>query len=214
MAMRQAPEPGPAAMRRHGPAVGEPPPRVDPRRGGSIIGLAGGMVFIASYSPVLGSATSATAWVLGLTGVAAALFAHYIRPVPLGPLARPSLLALATYVGCVAGELALIALGSRAFEAVGRGELRPALIAAVVGLHFLPFAWAFRERMFFYLGGAVATLGAIGLLAGTLGVVHAAEAGAVTAGLVMIVFIVMYALGRFPPEHARAGRGAASEARG
>jgi len=42
------------------------------------------------------------------------------------------------------------------------------LIAAVVGLHFIPFAWAFNERMFFWLGGLVCGLGTIGLLAGAL----------------------------------------------
>jgi hypothetical protein len=117
------------------------------------------MTFIGSYSPVLGSMTSAIAWGAGLALVSVALFAHYVRPVPLGPLARPRPLALAAYVGCVLGELALIAVGSRALTAAGHDDLRPALIAAVVGLHFIPFAWAFRERMFFYLGGVLALIG-------------------------------------------------------
>ena len=66
---------------------------------------------------------------------------------------------MATYGACVVGELALINLGSRALTAVGHGDLRPALIAAVAGLHFIPFAWAFGERTFYWLGGLVATLG-------------------------------------------------------
>jgi hypothetical protein len=57
----------------------------------------------------------------------------------------------------------------------------------VVGLHFLPFAWAFHERLFVHLGGAVTALGAAGLVAGALGVRHAAETSAVAAGLVMLV---------------------------
>jgi hypothetical protein len=162
-----------------------------------VIGLVGGMTFIGSYSPVLGLVISTMAWVAGLALVSVALFAHYVRPVPLGPLPRPRPLALTTYLGCVLGELTLIALGSRALTAAGHNDLRPALIAAVVGLHFIPFAWAFHERMFFYLGVALALIGAAGLLAGALGVLHAAEALAVVAGLVMLATISLYALGRF-----------------
>jgi hypothetical protein len=69
------------------------------------------------------------------------------------------------------------------------------LIAAVVGVHFLPFAWAFGEAMFFVLGGAVAGLGVVGLVLGALGVPAAADALAVLAGLAMSVVIVRYALG-------------------
>lgn len=155
------------------------------------------MTFIAVYSSVLGSVLSAVAYMAGLVGVTAALFAHYIRPVRLGPLARPRPLALAIYGGCVFGELALIASGTRILTSTGHGELRPALIAAVVGLHFLPFAWAFRERQFLYLGGAVTVIGTAGLIAGALGVVHAADAMAVVAGLVMVAIITLYAQGRF-----------------
>ena len=189
----------PAASQRYGPAAGEPPPLVDPRRWGSLIGAAGAMVFIASYSPVLGPVVSTVAWVAGPTGVAAVLFAHYIRPVSLGPLARPRPLALAAYCGCVLGELALISVGSRALVAAGHSHLRPALIAAVVGLHFIPFAWAFQERMFLHLGGAVALIGVTGLGAGALGVLHAAHASAVVAGLAMLTIIALYAQGRFAP---------------
>lgn len=102
----------PAAPRRFGPAVGEPPLLVDPRRWGSVIGLIKGSVFIASYSSVLGVAVSTVTWVTGLVLVLAALSAHYVWPVSLGPLTRPRPLALTTYGACVAGELALISLGS------------------------------------------------------------------------------------------------------
>ncbi len=116
----------PAAARRYGPVVGEPPLLVDPRRWGSLLGVIGGLVFIGSYSSVLGPAVSTVAWTAGLVLVVAALSAHYVWPVSLCPMARPSLLALATYLACVAGELALINLGSRALTAAGDGGLRPA----------------------------------------------------------------------------------------
>ena len=161
------------------------------------------MVFIASYSSALGAPASASAWTAGLAGVLVALFAHYLRPVSLGPLAHPRPRALAVYCGCVVGELALIAAGSRALNAGGHGDLRPALIATVVGLHFVPFAWAFREPMFLHLGLLVGVIGAGGLLAGALGVPHAANALAVVAGLTMIITIALYAQGRFVRRSAR-----------
>ncbi|MEO7587375.1 MAG: hypothetical protein ABIS84_05045 [Arachnia sp.] len=187
------------SARGYGPDVGEPPPAVDPRRWGSLIGLIGGMVFITGYSASLGQIVSIVALTTGLGLVGAALFAHYIRPVALGPLARPSKVALLTYVACVVAELALISLGSRALTASGHDDLRPALIAAVVGLHFIPFALAFGERMFYWLGSLVAALGVTGLTAGALGVPHAADAMAVIAGLAMQVIILLYARGRFAP---------------
>jgi hypothetical protein len=187
-----------ASTRTYGPAVGEPPVAADPRRWGSVIGLIGGMVFVASYSPALGFVVSALAWAAGIALVAAALVAHYVRPVPLGPLERPRPLALAVYGFCVVAQVAVIAVGSNALSAAGRSELRPALIATVVGLHFLPFAWAFAERMFLVLGAAVAALGTVGLLAG-LAVPQAPEGAAVLAGLVMLALATRFARGGFAP---------------
>lgn len=193
----QATVQGPA--RRYGPAAGEPPLWADPRRWGSLIGLAGGLVFVVSYSAALSHAVRISGWVAGSVLAAAALTAHYLRPVPLGPLTRPKPAALAIYGVCVIGELAAINLGSRALTAAGHDDVRPALIAAVVGLHFIPFAWTFGERMFSWLGGLVATLGAAGLAAGFMGIPRAADAAAVTAGLVMMIIINLYARGRFSP---------------
>lgn len=103
------------------------------------------------------------------------------------------------YLGTVVGELAVLAAGSRGLTAIGRTELQPAFVAAVVGLHFLPFAWAFREPMFLVLGGAVAVAGGVGFTAGALGVTNAADAAAVLSGLIMLGIIAAYALGRFAP---------------
>lgn len=214
----------PAAARRYGPTVGEPPPVVDPRRWGSLIGLVGGLVFIVSYSSALGAVVSTAAWTAGAILVVAALVALYVRPVALGPMVRPSRLALVAYVTCVVAELALINIGSRALAAAGDGELRPALIATVVGLHFIPFAWAFHERMFFWLGGLTCGLGAAGLLAGVAGLARAAETAAVSAGLVMLIVITLYAAGRFArqpspqgdptPKRSSSSRGVAHTGRG
>lgn len=189
----------PSPPRRYGPEVGEPPPLVDPRRWGSVIGLVGGLLFVTSYSTVFGTAVAIALWSTGGALALAALFALYKRPVSLGPLVRLRPIALATYCGCVIGELALIAYGSHALVAAGHGDLRPALIAAVVGLHFIPLGWALDERMFFWLGGLLVVLGVVGLLAGATGIAHAANAVAVAAGLSLLVIITLYARGRFAP---------------
>ena len=106
-------------------------------------------------------------------------------------------IACAVCCGCVAVQFALIGAGSAALAAAGRDEVQPALIATVVGLQLLPFAWAFSEPMFYVLGGAVAVLGATGIVLG---------------GLVMLVISTLYARGRFARalvEHRRPGSASA-----
>ena len=185
--------------RSSGPGVTEPPVLLDPRRWGGLVGLAGGLVFVLSYSDPLGTIASSFAEVAAVALALTAVVLLFVRPVALGPLARPHALAVLVYLACVAGEVVLIGVGSRALGDAGAAELRPALIAAVVGLHFLPFAWAFGERMFYLLGSIVAALGGAGLAAGALGVARAAEVAAVLAGLGMLVILVGYARGRFSP---------------
>lgn len=185
--------------RSSGPGVTEPPVLLDPRRWGGLVGLAGGLVFVLSYSDPLGTIASSFAEVAAVALAITAVVLLFVRPVALGSLARPRALAVLVYLACVAGEVVLIGVGSRALGDAGAGELRPALIAAVVGLHFLPFAWAFGERMFTLLGGVVAVLGAAGLATGALGVPRAAEVSAALAGFAMLVVLVRYAQGRFAP---------------
>jgi hypothetical protein len=180
-----------------------PPRFADPRRLGAVVGLTGAVVFAFSYSPA--EPVALVARVLVAATVAAALWFLFVRPRPLGPFAPPRPARLAVYGACVVAEFALIAVGSRALESAGRGELRPALIALVVGLHFLPFAWAFSERMFALLGGALVVLGGLGLL---LGSGAAAVLAAVASGVAMALLLLAYALGAFAPR-SRAPRGRA-----
>jgi hypothetical protein len=140
-----------------------------------------------------------TAGAVGVVLALVALVLLYVRPAPLGRFREPRRTALLVYGGCVLGELAAIAEGSRLLVSVGRADLRPALIAAVVGLHFLPFAWAFGERMFHRLGLALLVLGCLGLVIGFVGVPHAAGAAAVLSGVVMLSLLVRHARGRYAP---------------
>lgn len=170
---------------------------VDPRRGGALIGVLGGLVFVFSYAPALGELISIVSRIVAVALAAAVLFRLYLRPASLGPFREPRRGAVAVYLGCVAAELLAIAVGSRVLTALGHGDLRPALIAGVVGLHFLPFAWAFGERLFHRLGLALVVLGGAGLIAGFAGVTWASDAAAVLSGLVMLALVLLYAAGRF-----------------
>lgn len=176
------------------PSRGAPPVLADPRRLGAVVGLTGAAVFVFSYDRGLPDAVATVARVLTVLAVGVALWFLFARPRDLGPFAPPRGVRILVYLVCVALELALMALGTRWLEGMDREELRPALIAAVVGLHFLPFAWAFGERMFSVLGTALVLLGTAGLLVGTSG---GALLAAVAAGTVMALLLLAYSLGTF-----------------
>ncbi len=174
-----------------------PPRFADPRRIGALVGLAGAVLFVFSYSPDLAGNVSATARVVVVLLVVAALVLLFAFPRWLGRFLIPTTTAIVVYVACVLGELLLIRLGSSALSDNGHADARPALIAAVVGLHFVPFAWAFRERMFYWLGGALIGLGLAGLGAELARFETSAPIAAVLSGLVMAGLVTLYAAGLF-----------------
>lgn len=171
-----------------------PPWFADPRRIGGAIGLIGALVFVFSYSDGVGAVFAWFAKALAAGLALATLFHLFVRRRGLGPMQPPGLVRILVYLGCVAGEIALFAAGTALLEANGVSGLRPALIAGVVGLHFIPFGWAFGERMFHLLGGGMTVLGAIGMLSGQA---VPAQIAAVLAGLFMAAVLMAYALGAF-----------------
>lgn len=184
-------------MTLHTPGVAraaQPPRFADPRRAGALIGLVGSCVFTFSYSVDFSDFLSAGARILVVAAVCAALWFLYAIPRYLGPFLPPRSAHIAVYVACVVAEFALIAAGSAVLEASGAPGLRPALIVLVVGLHFLPFAWAFKERMFYLLGGLLVAIGAGGLLLGTEA---SASTAGVSAGVVMSLVLLAYSAGAF-----------------
>ena len=179
------------------PADFAPPRFADPRRIGALVGLVGAIVFVWSSSPELGPTVSTTVRVAVVVLVVAALVLLLVLPRWLGRFEVPSGAAIGVYVACVVGELVLIRVGSAALGDHGHASARPALIAAVVGLHFVPFAWAFRERMFSWLGGALLLLGVAGLGGELAGLEDSAPWAAVSSGLVMAALVTAYAAGVF-----------------
>ncbi len=175
------------------------PPRgfaaVLPLMVGSTVGAAGGSTFVLANASELGSPWSGVAlgsWSVLALGWLAATFLHRHAP----PVARPHQHALAIYLVSVVAILVLIQIATTALEAIEAEHLRPAVIAVAVGLHFLPFAWAFpaTSRLFGTLGVLVAALGGAGLLLGLSGAPTAGAAAAVLAGLTMLALITLHSL--------------------
>lgn len=190
-----------------------PPRFTDPRRIGAVVGLVGAFVFVHSYAPrdgLLSSAVSLAAYGV----ILAAGLRLFWRPRWLGTFLVPRTGQILVYLACVAGELALIRLGSLRLAADGHSDARPALIAAVVGLHFIPFGWAFGERMFYRLGTALLLLGALGLVVALTSDADAAPWTAVAAGWVMAALLLAYAWGGFARPAVRPEASASADPRG
>lgn len=183
--------------------TGAPPRFVDPRRMGTLIGLFGSYVFVFSYTPGFDDPLSTTARIVVLAAIACTLWFLFAAPRYLGPFKPPRNRQIGIYLLCVAMEFALIAFGTRQLTSAGNFDLQPALIALVVGLHFIPFAWAFKEHMFYLLGGLLALIGGVGLLLGTP---TAALAAAVLSGMTMALILLAYSLGLFASDGKQAAQ--------
>jgi hypothetical protein len=162
---------------------------------GSTVGAAGGSTFVLANASALGPpwpGLALGAWgVLALGWLAATLLNRHEPAV-----SRPRRHGLTIYVLSVVAMLVLIRLATTALGTLEAMHLRPAAIAVAVGLHFLPFAWAFpaASRLFGVLGVVVAALGGAGLLLGLFITPTAGPAAAVLAGLTMLALITLYNL--------------------
>lgn len=154
---------------------------------GGLVGAAGASAFVLVNRTRLADPWPAVALVLWLVALAGYAWMALLRPRALPELVPPSPRAGAVYGAAVVGMLVLIVAGSALLRATGHGDLQPALVAVAVGLHFIPFASAFRAPVFRLLGGAVAAVGAAGLALGLVVGGPAAAGAAVLAGLVMLV---------------------------
>ena len=158
---------------------------------GGLVGAVGASVFVLVNRTRLADPWPAVALALWLVALAAYAWVALLRPRVLPDLEQPSPRAGAVYGAAVVGMLVLISGGSAVLRSTGHADLQPALVALAVGLHFLPFAAAFRAPVFRLLGAAVASVGAVGLGLGLLVGPWAAAAAAVVAGLVMLVLMTV-----------------------
>lgn len=167
-----------------------------PYRLGSIIGLIGATVFVLVNRAALPGAWSTVALAIYVVALAFYVWAVWLRPASALPtVGTPRPRAGLVYLASVAGMLLLFFLGRLALVQTDREALMPALVALGVGLHFVPFAAAFRAPVFRILGWLLAGIGLVGLVVGWLETEAAAAAtAAVTAGLVMLVVMGVGAL--------------------
>lgn len=161
----------------------------DPRVWGTIVGAAGGSVFVLANRGDLADpwpAVAVAAWAGALVAYVWFVLVARRELGPVGPVGRGAGLV---YLGSVVGMVVLIRVGSVLLEHEERIELRPALIVGAVGLHFLPFAAAFHTALFKTLGSFLVVLGSVGIALGWTWRDHAAAGAAVVAGIVMLLVI-------------------------
>lgn len=168
-----------------------------PEVSGSLVGAIGGSAFVLVNRGDLPGVWPTIALVAWAMAALAYVWATFVRVRPVPQLARPATGAPVIYVLSVLGMVGLIVLGARVLAWANLPEAQVSVVVTAVGLHFLPFARAFRAPVFQVLGVALAVTGLLGI-AGTvlLGPVAAAIA-AVVAGLV--IFAVMTALAVVAP---------------
>jgi hypothetical protein len=133
-----------------------------------LIGAAFGLVFIWVNADVVGSPWS---WILRGLGLVIAIcvgLALALARRPETDLA-PRSTAIRVYWWCVVAEVVALFAGTRLLDANGHGEYGVAWVAFVVGLHFLPFSWAWRHPEFRWLGITLMTLASIGAVLGAAG---------------------------------------------
>lgn len=192
---RTGPAPQDAHSRPRGP---------HPYRLGSLVGAIGGTVFVLANRDLLTTPLPLVALVAWGLALVAYGYAVWWRPAHALPApGTPSPRAGPVYLLAVAAMVGAIWLGLWLLDRVGRGELGPALIAACVGLHFIPFARAFAAPVFGQLGWLLGLIGLGGLLIGWLLRPEAAAAGAGLAAVLSgLALLVTMAVGAFP----RSGR--------
>lgn len=167
--------------------------RLDPRRIGALVGIAGGLVFVLANLSWASAPIEVVVRLLGIGLAAATIAALFVRPRALGAPAPVGVGAWWAYLGSVAGMLALIALARLALTATGHEAAIPVAIAVAVGLHFLPFARAFHERHFVDLGAALVAIGLVGVATAIAVGAPVGDIAAVVVGLVMLALMLAYA---------------------
>jgi len=131
-----------------------------------LIGSVFGLVFIMVNAGMAGSPWS---WVFRGAGVVAATGVGWALARRPETDLEPRTAAVRVYWWCVVAEVVALFAGTRLLDANGHGEYGVAWVAFVVGLHFLPFSWAWRHPEFRWLGIALMTLATIGAVLGVIG---------------------------------------------
>lgn len=156
-------------------------PRLDGRRIGAVIGAIAGLVFILINA---GTAPGWTSFALRAAGIASFVLVLWMavlrRDRTHADRPSPSAHAWRVYWLMVAFEVVLLPVGASVLVRLDHPELTVPWVALVVGIHFLPFARAFRSPVFAVLGLVLIGLAVVG---GLLAVLGDPDAGTLTAGV-------------------------------
>lgn len=159
------------------------------QRLGSLIGAIGGVLFVLLNAGPLGRAAETVVQGLGVVAFTSVLIYAVVRTRGLSGDPPPPRSALRTYAICVVAMVVAIPLGTQLIVRVlHRPELALDWVVFVVGVHFLPFARAFRVPLFGYLAAGLIVValvgGGVALAAGPVATAWAA----VAAGFLLLGF--------------------------
>ncbi|MEW1965506.1 hypothetical protein AAG742_10990 [Micrococcus sp. 2A] len=166
---------------------------------GGLIGVVGGAAFLFAGIAGLPPTWQGTLRGLAFSLLGVALVAVLVRRRVLAALPPPAPGAMRVYGAAVVVMLLLFPVTALLARAVDAPTAQIALVAAVVGGHFLPFARAFGAPVFRWIGGSMLALGLIGALLASLGTPAAGPAGAAAAGAAMLLIVAGQALRQGAP---------------
>ncbi|WP_232549396.1 hypothetical protein [Propioniciclava soli] len=189
------------------PSTSQPGVRrlADPRVWGTFVGAVGGSVFVHDNRHLLTDPWPVAALVAWVLALALYLWATLLMPrhFPRPEQVRAS--AGLVYLASVVAMIVVIQLGRFALIQIDREALVPALTVFAVGVHFFPFASAFRAPFFTRLAWIMSCLGLLALVLGLVWGTQAATALVVLNGLVMLVMMAWYAMAMRPGPAPSAG---------
>lgn len=161
---------------------------------GGLIGVVGGGAFL--FGGIAGLPTEHQGTLRGsaIALIGFTLVVVLLRRRVLPAVQAPARDALRVYGIAVVAMLALFPVTRLVALALDAPTAQIALVAAVVGGHFLPFARAFQAPVFWWIGGAMAVLGLAGAALAALGDPVAGPAGAAAAGAAMLVIVAAQGL--------------------
>lgn len=157
---------------------------MDGRRLGSLIGAIGGLGFVLANAGALPGGTALKiAAAVAFVGVLVAIVRTTAPPPP-----APTPAAIRVYWWCVIGEVLAIPAGAAVLRSLDHEELVRTWVVLVLGVHFVPFARAFRAPLFGYLGALLVAVAVIGAAASLAGAGRAELWTAVVAGFLLLGF--------------------------
>lgn len=161
---------------------------------GGLIGVIGGGAFLFGGIAGLPAEHQGTLRGGAIALIGFTLVVVLLRRRVLPAAQAPARGALRVYGIAVVTMLALLPVTRLVALALDAPTAQIALVAAVVGGHFLPFARAFQAPVFWWIGGAMAVLGLAGAAFAALGDPVAGPAGAAAAGAAMLVIVAAQGL--------------------